>query len=231
MAKQYVKKVSVVNTTYFKKLKIDPAKLTLAQRNHTDKLITLIKPASNRFLKEGIWQLVNDFVNQTNGKDRLFIQNSFRSIQLQIESLLEGKGDSHKEYKFDIGHYSEHELIGRLVELAEEGKVSLGKGFDESDFESIRKEEEAKIAQKRLEILFNPWRSSNQEEHNQYVIGLDIVELDREITYQDYCQAMADDINAEEGIANTKWALNGCDVWKMEKDGLEVKDILFLKKR
>lgn len=231
MAKQYVKKVSVINTTYFKKLKIDPAKLTLAQRNHTDKLITLLKPASNKLFKEGIWQLVNDFVSQTNGKDRLFIQNSFRSIQLQIESLLEGKGDTHKEYKFDIGHYSGFELIGRLVELAEEGKVSLGRGSDKSDFESIRKEEEAKIAQKRLEILFNPWRSSNQEEHNQYVIGLDIVELDREITYQDYCQAMADDINAEEGIANTKWALNGCDVWKMEKDGLEVKDILFLKRR
>lgn len=231
MAKQYVKKVSVTNTTYFKKLKIDPAKLTLAQRNYTDKLITLLKPASNRFFKEGIWQLVNDFVNQTNSKDRLFIQNSFRSIQIQIESLLEGKGDSHKEYKFDIGHYSQHELIGRLAELAEEGKVSLGNGFSQKELEAAKKEEEEKIQSKRLEILFNPWRSSNQEDHNQYVIGLDIVELDREITYQDYCQAMAEDINAEEGIANTKWALNGFDVWKMEKEGLEVKDILFLKKR
>lgn len=231
MAKQYIKKVSVVNTTYFKKLKIDPAKLTLAQRNYTDKLITLIKPASNRFLKEGIWQLVNDFVNQTNGKDRLFIQNSFRSIQLQINHHLEGKGDSHKEYKFDINEYSNCELIDRLVVLAEEGKVSVGGGFSEEEFAAAKKEEEEKIARKRMEILFNPWRSLNQEEHDKYVFGLDIVELDREITYQDYCQSMAEDINAEQGIANTKWALNGCDVWKMEKDGLEVKDILFLKKR
>lgn len=228
MAKVYIKKVQVVNVTYFKKLNIDPSKLSLSQRNHTDKLISLLKPASNKFFKEGIWQLVKDFVELTNSKDRKFVQNAFISIENQINNELEGKEESKKEYKFDIQGYSNCELLDRLVEIVRESRPSV---LSEEEIEAAKREEEAKIESKRNEILFNPWRSSNKEEHEAYVRGLSVSELDKEITYQDYCKVAAEEINSEAGIANTKWELNGFDVWKMEQENLEVKDILNLKKR
>lgn len=228
MAKVYIKKVQVVNTTYFKKLNIDPSKLSLSQRNHTDRLITLLKPASNKFFKEGIWQLVKDFVELTNGKDRKFVQNAFISIENQINNEIDGKEESKKEYKFSIQEYSHCELIGRLVEVIRESRPSV---VSEEEIEAAKRAEEAKIESKRNEILFNPWRSSNKEEHDEYVRGLSVSELDKEITYQDYCKITAEEINSEQGITNTKWELNGFDVWKMEQENLEVKDILNLKKR
>lgn len=228
MAKVYIKKVQVVNTTYFKKLNIDPSKLSLSQRNHTDRLITLLKPASNKVFKEGIWQLVKDFVELTNGKDRKFVQNAFISIENQINHEIDGKEESKKEYKFDIQGYSNCELLDRLVEVVRESRPSV---VSEEEIEAAKRAEEAKIESKRNEILFNPWRSSNKEEHEAYVRGLSVSELDKEITYQDYCKVAAEEINSEAGITNTKWEINGFDVWKMEKENLEVKDILNLKKR
>lgn len=228
MAKVYIKKVQVVNITYFKKLNIDPSKLSLSQRNHTDRLITLLKPASNKFFKEGIWQLVKDFVELTNGKDRKFVQNAFISIENQINHEIDGKEESKKEYKFSIQEYSNCELIDRLVEVVRESRPSV---VTEEEIEAARREEEARIESKRNEILFNPWRSSNKKEHEEYVRGLSVSDLDKEITYQDYCKVTAEAINTEEGITNTKWELNGFDVWKMEQENLEVKDIINLKKR
>lgn len=149
MAKVYIKKVSVVNGTYFKKLGIDPAKLSLSQRSHTDKLMTLVKPASNSYFKEGVWNMIKDFVELTNGKDRTFISNAFRSVKIQIESELEGKGESRKGYKFDISQYSNCELIDRLVEIESKSRPI------KEEASAPQSEEEEAVNKQREEILFN----------------------------------------------------------------------------
>lgn len=113
MAKKYIKKVEVVNKTYFKKLGIDPAKLGLSQRRYTDRLITLVKPCSNKALRAGVHQLILDFVVATNGKHKDEVKSTFRSIMNQINHSTESQ-DPTVEWKFDISEYEYSEILYKL---------------------------------------------------------------------------------------------------------------------
>lgn len=50
------------------------------------------------------------------------------------------------------------------------------------------------------------------------------------MTYQDYCEGMAQTLNEKHGISHMTIALKGCDIWKMEKEGMDVNDDWNIKK-
>lgn len=114
MAKQYIKKVEVVNTTYFKKLGLNPADMGLSQRRYTDRLITLVKPCSNRSLRSEVQKLILDFVAATNGKHKDEIKSIFRSVMIQIERNWGSIQDPTVEWKFSIDDYAEGAIRDKL---------------------------------------------------------------------------------------------------------------------
>lgn len=128
MAKVYIKKVNVVNGYYFKKIGVDPAKLSLSQRNFTDRLITLVKPCSkSSILRDSARSIVLNFIEATNGKDRHQIKHTFQSIIYQINHNCDGN-DSRKEYKFNIMDYDYGQVYDKLVELNDKAKMKEEEG-------------------------------------------------------------------------------------------------------
>lgn len=98
----YVRKIKVENKEYFDKCGINPASLSLSQRNHLDKLITILKVCSDNptysFLCE---RTVLDFMKRTNGLSWDQVTTLFSSIENQIEAdLLNRIRDGTKEYVF-----------------------------------------------------------------------------------------------------------------------------------
>lgn len=113
MAKKYIKKVEVVNKTYFKKLGLNPADMGLSQRRYTDRLITLVKPCSNKLLRAGVQQLILDFVSLTKDMDRHGVKNAYTSVIKQIEHSYDSQ-DPTVEWKFDISEYEYCEILNKL---------------------------------------------------------------------------------------------------------------------